>query len=1398
MKKKLLALLLILLTLFNTVGAYAADTVAGWLTLGYWPGETHRTITAEKLIEQSNATVSGGSVTIGADGSATWGFYIPYGARSVTINHEGTANIIMSSDGNEYAFSLTGENDGESNVLVFGDVLGRSAQARKWVPDALTGYKKEFVEHEGEKEITITTDSQITINSLVFEKEKLPGPTPVTGAGGSLVDLIVTPDISDYDRETLSTVLMDIHANIIVVNGMRRYIDNDNTSEIPYSYNGSVYLPVNTLAKALGYYLEEDASLGYVLLRSESHEVVLMDGVCTVQEGIGEVKDAPGNVILYRNGEPWGAVRYFAELNGDTVGYKDGLIVIDNKYTVEDILNDNGFFYYATGRFAGFKSQKKAGNTYYVAKTSNASDDNAGNKLAPFKTLRKAAEVAEAGDTVIVREGVYRETLTPKNSGTAAAPITFRAAEGENVVISAADPLGVPMKSDEVHKSGYDIYMAGLPESLGLGRDQIFINGEMMTQAVYPNGPNLLSDGSMSNAWPVRGNIHKFAGDGTTFKSDTLLNQTEEDYWKGSMWIGAFGNNYAHISGVVDSSSYGEFTVAEKYNPRWWWWSSFYKTPISGNALNFGCLIGHENAMDLPGEWVRTEDGQLRIILPEGLDPNTISLEAKARQLVVDLTNKKYINVEGFSTIGGSVTMNGSEMCMLNNMDMRYITHYVLSADQRRGYIDFPYNAHDENGAPQRGEVGIYVSGSDNVVVNSRIDHSAGCGLYLTGTGTYIENNELKDCGYTSAYVSGIHCDTVSWEKASTPRGGYAIYNNTIYNLGRSAIDFCRAEETDGTGGSHRNAIWLPNEIAYNDIHDAAMFTNDGGIIYANGVVLGLDEEMSRLHHNYVYKTKADEAAYGFGIYWDGNAHGCDTYNNLVFTKDEKGRITDSLINRHQILNGGGDSTARVYNNMMLGHVGLDADELSEYHYPEEKMFYAGTLDGDNRNMNYTRLKSGEADITYPAKDAALSDSSMTVGSDGYVTYTGDGQYVLFENVDFGTGANELELYLRGDWNWSNDSMTVYVGKTKDTAKAYPMKASIESYWDDETNTHGMMIDEVSGKQNIWIEVNTLHSVRLGGVSVWYHPNIHKTEEYTLFKYVIDRDEIKGSGGGSYMDFLSVNNAGGGVWPLTPSVKSVWSDCSAIYKDCVVEEDSMYFTMAAAARDYYNGQIVNVYIDDEEEPICSWKVRNLVFNDLETPYAIPFNDGRVLKAGTYDIRLEFTGKYENSSGKLVSKTSNANYFGFLKANTGSEEYIYKNEAGRFSDTLSSSASVKALYPVRDIRSGRQFRYNLINTYSGSVAGYENAFAAEDSSRFVINYFAEEGFAGQTVTVRLDDPESDPLATITTEETGLNSFVTAEAQLSKTVPAGEHTVYITFGGEAGAEKTCQLAWFGFGK
>ncbi|MFD1415219.1 DUF1565 domain-containing protein [Oceanobacillus jeddahense] len=65
----------------------------------------------------------------------------------------------------------------------------------------------------------------------------------------------------------------------------------------------------------------------------------------------------------------------------------------------------------------------------------DGSDQNEGTLERPFQTIAKASLEAEAGTTVYIREGTYKEPLVVQHSGTKYKPITFQAYQGEKVIV---------------------------------------------------------------------------------------------------------------------------------------------------------------------------------------------------------------------------------------------------------------------------------------------------------------------------------------------------------------------------------------------------------------------------------------------------------------------------------------------------------------------------------------------------------------------------------------------------------------------------------------------------------------------------------------------------------------------------------------------------------------------------------------------------------------------------------------------------------------------------------------------------------------------------------------------------------------------------------------------------
>ena len=76
---------------------------------------------------------------------------------------------------------------------------------------------------------------------------------------------------------------------------------------------------------------------------------------------------------------------------------------------------------------------------YFVAPGGDDAAD--GSAARPWRTIQRAADVAKAGDTVTIRGGTYREWVKPAHAGRADAPIVYRAAKGERVVVTGADPV---------------------------------------------------------------------------------------------------------------------------------------------------------------------------------------------------------------------------------------------------------------------------------------------------------------------------------------------------------------------------------------------------------------------------------------------------------------------------------------------------------------------------------------------------------------------------------------------------------------------------------------------------------------------------------------------------------------------------------------------------------------------------------------------------------------------------------------------------------------------------------------------------------------------------------------------------------------------------------------------
>jgi len=191
-----------------------------------------------------------------------------------------------------------------------------------------------------------------------------------------------------------------------------------------------------------------------------------------------------------------------------------------------------------------------AGTTYYVSGTGN-DKSNGLNQGAAFRTLQKAADLVQAGDTVYVMNGTYTSPYATilgitNKQGRADAPITFTALSGHTPVLEASKNIWNAISitgSSHLVIEGLKLVGARDETTLEYALEQ---KNNLSNPATSGNGIHIDSiDGNQkihSHHITIRNNsVSKFPGGGIgTSEADYIT--IENNIVSGNAWYSPYGN----------------------------------------------------------------------------------------------------------------------------------------------------------------------------------------------------------------------------------------------------------------------------------------------------------------------------------------------------------------------------------------------------------------------------------------------------------------------------------------------------------------------------------------------------------------------------------------------------------------------------------------------------------------------------------------------------------------------------------------------------------------------------------------------------------------------------------------------------------------------------------------
>ena len=489
---------------------------------------------------------------------------------------------------------------------------------------------------------------------------------------------------------------------------------------------------------------------------------------------------------------------------------------------------------------------------YYVAV--NGDDKNAGTSEKPFQSLeaaraavrRRLKEAPNTPVTVWLLGGTYSRLspfqLTSEDSGTAAAPVRYRAVEGQEVRLTGGRDIpaaAFKAVTDEVvlsrldpvsrgHVLQADLKALGIGDfgtlrSRGFGRStqpsalELFFGDKPMTLTRWPN-----------DDWAIIGDAPAgAAGLKFNYQGDRPKRWTKaDDVWIHGYWTYDWSDSYEKVQNI-DLDKH-EIAIVPPQVP-----FGFTK-----GKRYFALNILEE--LDAPGEWyLDRQSGVLYFWPPAPLESGRIMVSISSKPLL-EMKNVSYVGFQGITFEGGRV----------DGIHIDGGTNNLIGGCTIRNF----------------GNTAVTISGEKNGV--------AGCEIYAADGGIYLGGGDRK----------------------TLTNGGNFATNNNIHHYNRWCMVYHPGITLDGCGNRaannwihdapHNGILMSGNEhiVELNEINNVCTETGDSGAFY-----IGRDWSMrgNVVRYNYFHDLEGVQGQKGFvdvmAVYLDDAASGTTVFGNICY-----------------------------------------------------------------------------------------------------------------------------------------------------------------------------------------------------------------------------------------------------------------------------------------------------------------------------------------------------------------------------------------------------------------------------------------------------------------------------------------------------------------------------------